>query len=43
MMAMGRMGLFEEQRVEGRVKGRGEGGEHGKVTLEREAGYHSRK
>ena len=30
--AMGRMALLEEQRVEGRVELRGEGGEHGKVT-----------
>lgn len=29
---MGRMALLEEQRVEGRVELRGEGGEHGKVT-----------
>ena len=32
VMAMGRMRLLEEQRVEGRVERRGEGGEHGKVT-----------
>ena len=32
VMAMGRMALSEEQRVEGRVERRAEGGEHGKVT-----------
>ena len=32
VMALGRMALLEEQRVECRVERRGEGGEHGKVT-----------
>ena len=38
VMAMGRMALWEEHSVEGRVERRGEGGEHGKITWGREAG-----